>query len=1278
MDARRFTSMVAAWLCMTVGCALLWSMPVQAKTVHVFAGSFGSEGAGPGQFKDPRGIAVNDTTHDVYVVDTQNNRVQEFDSTGSTLLGEFNGSGSPTGVFSEPTQIAVDNSDDPLDPSAGDLYVVDSGNGVIDKFTETGAYVGQLTGSCEAEKEQLPCGKSKFIPFLKGNAGIEDIAVDPKGMLWADESTGNFYNFSDALVNEYISTRKPLGTGGSALGIDYEDNLYLQDGSEGTAKYTGSGELLINPFAPQREYIVKGIAVDSTASEVYIDYGTKVEAFTLGGSQIESFGAGHLAANQYGQGSEGVAVDQSSGTVYATDLAANDVVVFDAFELPSVDLAALSEQTPRSATLNGTVNPEGSPVTSCEFEYVAASEYEPEASNPYSKGARVPCSPASFGAGSSPVPVGAHLTGLTPERRYHYRLIAENATHIPSATSDQEFTAGPVLGGEFATRVTSESATLNVPIDPNGDDTHYYFQFGQTSSYEFEVPVSLPPGVDLGSIAGVQNISVHVQDHLAPGTIYHYRVVVSQNGEEFDEPDATFTTQSVSGSSVLPDSRAWELVSPVNKKGALIEQFGNANGAGDEIQTARDGSAITYFTVGPAVGENPQGKPIFDQTLSARVPGGWSSEDLTLPRRVAENGERAGDIGILSEYDLFSSDLSLAVVEPSGETPPLSPEASERTIYLRDNMSESFMPLVTAENIADPETHFGGIDPDTRMWFVAATPDLSHVLLATPYALTKEASFESSYGQQDQWNLYEWSAGHLKLVNILPEAEGGETTRGPSPSVRLADGTTSEGAPSYVNPSAVSSDGRRIAWDLGVPGENSLGYEGFYVRDMIEERTVKVGGPHAVFQWMNSDGSEIFYLEGGDLYAFDFDTGTRTDLTADHGAGESNGGVQQLVSDVSQDGSYVYFVAKGVLAGTTGAVSGGDNLYLLHNNGGAWSTTYIGTLSPEDENDWFKSDVAAGIPNLSNVSSRVSPDGRYLAFMSDRSLTGYDNTDAVSGHRDEEVFLYDAQADRLVCASCDPTGARPVGAFDQTRSPLLVDRNELWTGQVGDADPWLAGSIPGWDRGIISGSRYQPRYLSDSGRLFFDSVDALVPRASNGLEDVYEYEPAGVGGCSENGSSGAVVYEASSGGCVGLISSGISGQESAFFDASENGNDVFFVTVAKLVGVDYDAGYDVYDAHVCGSEGVACVVEPVSPPPCSSGDSCKAAPLPQPTIFGPTPSATFSGVGNVVEEAKPKAKGKTKSKAKKRPKRAKQRAKGRRTRRAARSRVGGASGRGGR
>ena len=68
------------------------------------------------------------------------------------------------------------------------------------------------------------------------------------------------------------------------------------------------------------------------------------------------------------------------------------------------------------------------------------------------------------------------------------------------------------------------------------------------------------------------------------------------------------------------------------------------------------------------------------------------------------------------------------------------------------------------------------------------------------------------------------------------------------------------------------------------------------------------------------------------------------------------------------------------------------------------------------------------LQDLADVTAGVSPDGEYLAFMSDRSLTGYDNVDAnpaAKGARDEEVYLYDASTKLLVCASCNPNGEPP-------------------------------------------------------------------------------------------------------------------------------------------------------------------------------------------------------------------------------------------------------------
>jgi hypothetical protein len=201
------------------------------------------------------------------------------------------------------------------------------------------------------------------------------------------------------------------------------------------------------------------------------------------------------------------------------------------------------------------------------------------------------------------------------------------------------------------------------------------------------------------------------------------------------------------------------------------------------------------------------------------------------------------------------------------------------------------------------------------------------------------------------------------------------------------------------------------------------------------------------------------------------------------------------------------------------------------------------------------------------------------------------------------------------------------------RAPL-VDNEEAWEGR------WLSGSVPVRYAVGIGGKLglYQPRYLSNGGRLFFDSTDALVPQDVNHSEDVYEYEPkpngeaAASDDCSETGST----FSAAADGCIDLISAGTSTEESVFLDASENGNDVFFLTASKLTNSDIDTAYDVYDAHSCGvGASWACTASvTVSSTTCESDAACKAS---QQTgggvALGLPASEVFEGAGNLVVSA---------------------------------------------
>jgi hypothetical protein len=451
-------------------------------------------------------------------------------------------------------------------------------------------------------------------------------------------------------------------------------------------------------------------------------------------------------------------------------------------------------------------------------------------------------------------------------------------------------------------------------------------------------------------------------------------------------------------------------------------------------------------------------------------------------------------------------------------------------------------------------------------------------------------------------SMYEWSGGQLALVSVLPVSEGAAAVGG------AFGGFVHQREDARH---AISNDGSRVVWTSYGSAPH------LYLRDSVRGETVRLDAGLAgipEFQTASADVSEVFFTDNGDLYEYDVVHGELLRLTV---------GAETRVSvlGASEDGSYVYFVANGVLA--PGAVAGqcapspplpeaSCNLYVRHDG----TVRLVRVLSGADNADWS--------PRLAGLTARVSSDGRWLAFMSQRSLTGYDNHDAISGEPDEEVFLYEAEHDRVVCASCDPTGARPLGVEygklgESPGFPSLVGGNIVWETQ------WLAANIPGWTPYSLGNALYQSRYLSDSGRLFFNSNEALVPKDVNGTWDVYEYEPPGVGGCTQ----ASVTFGERSGGCVGPVSSGSSPEESAFLDASETGGDVFFLTAAKLSSQDNDTSLDIYDAHECTSASPCLPVAAVLPPPCSTGDACKAAPSPQPSIFGAPASATFSGAGNV-------------------------------------------------
>jgi hypothetical protein len=1136
----------------------------------------------------------------VYVAGEQNgvSVVSVFNEAGA-LKATWNGAATPEGSFGVFTgftgetvgsisDVAVDNSANPLSPGSGDVFVevgrqFDSNESrVIDIFHPEAdgeeRYVGQITGPSLGE----PFG---YIPRMAVDEANGDLFVTENSAVDVFEPNG---------LGSYVFVRRlsgppPTGT---------FDSIYA-------------------------------VAVDSATGEVYV-----TEAPPNAPSRIDQFSAtGTYLGNVENVVTAALAVDPESHYLYTTSTVYGpDLVV------PDVTTGLPSSVQPESGQLNGTVDANGAGKASCQFEWGTTPAL----------GKSVPCQHEVEGEGATPVEV--MLAGLERDTTYYYRLQASNAngTNLSGESQIQSFTTpGVVIRRESVADVSADAATFAATIDPDKQATSYYFQYGPSSAYGQTSPAA--PGEAIGS--GASNVEVpqlHIQG-LSPDTAYYYRVVAvseAKLGEVetvYGEGDM-FTTQAAGGSFSLLDGRQWELVSPPSKMGAQIfPPGGGTPGTSGVLQAAAAGNAIVYQTNVPT-NDEPQGYVRNETVLSTRgTDAEWSTQNISVP-----HDQEAGSLGEVGlEYRAFSPDLSRAALLPvTTEFTPLSPEASESTSYLRTDyppgdpeahcVSACYRPLVTGKpgyaNV--PSGTVFGEEPNgvcrqrvCGPTFMGGSPDLSHVILSSPAQLTETPA--------PAGGVYEWSAGRLRLVDVLPKGEEGPAILAGSQDARLTDSRH-----------AVSDDGERVILEGGSSGGNeggNTGGNGLYLREGATSEageTIRLdalqggAGPSAgvVYMTASSDDSRVFFVDRGhltasssasgeDLYEYDLNApvGSRlSDLSVDANAGEA--AEVESVIGASEDGSYVYFGASGVLA--EGAKAGALNLYMRHDG----VTKLIAVLPANDYEAFYN--------EFHGMHGRVSPDGNWLAFMSTGDLTGYDTRDAASGERDAEVYLYDAVTGRLVCASCNPTGARPSGAFVEAGRQL---------------EGWVAASVPQWTfiegAGIGLGTFYQSRYLSDGGRLLFDSLDALVPQDVNGTEDVYEYEPPGVGGCTASSALFAVHAD----GCVGLVSSGASPAESTFLDASETGGDIFFLTRSQLVPQDYDTARDVYDAQECTSVE-PCASTAVQPPACTTEASCKASPTPQPALYGAPASATFSGTGNLTSSSTPVGQSRSKPKSKASPK----------------------------
>lgn len=678
----------------------------------------------------------------------------------------------------------------------------------------------------------------------------------------------------------------------------------------------------------------------------------------------------------------------------------------------------------------------------------------------------------------------------------------------------------------------------------------------------------------------------------------------------------------------FPEGRVYELVSPVYKGGYGVVGI---------LAVAQNGESVAFSTLQSFGGGY----------LASRGASDWSTVSLAPPAAMEpyySDGDFSPTLG--SSLTLNRTGANHGFAQYQG---------TERVFLLHRTDTPD-----TEANFEVAGMVLGTVNKrPTSTLYEGASPDFCHILFdagEAPFLL-------EALGAQGE-HLYELDSG----------CGGGE------PSLRLVD-VNNQGK--MINPHCTVSPGIDQSYAGGPNKFNSIaagGSEVFFTtnvesgaqpscRNGVHQLFVRVGGAttlevskpmseaaecgkevpckgavgrgSANFQGANEAGTEVFFTTAQSLLGEDKDKGNDlymarigcpgeeecepaqkavTSLVQvshdSHASGEA-AEVQGVVR-VAPDGSRVYFVARAVLSEGLNAeghvpVKGAENLYVYDMTSGK-STFMVDLCSGPglsgEVNDPHcptnLDDATGGRNDMALADGRgaaqtAGVDGRFLVFSSYAQLLAGDTGTAA------DVYRYDAESGVLDRVSLGEAG------YDDNGNNSAFDAH-IEHGNSGGKVSWQYEM----DNRAIS---------EDGSRIVFTTTEPLSPRATNGVEDVYEWH-------MDTGNSE---------GSVSLISSGSAEEPDKQVVISPSGRDIFFVTAAGVVPQDIDDAPDIYDARLGG--GFAPV--PAEAQPCS-GDACQGpltnpAPLLVPGSVSQEPSGNFA----VPVVAKPKAKPKPKAKRKK-------------------------------
>jgi hypothetical protein len=972
-----------------------------------------------------------------------------------------------------------------------------------------------------------------FITEVAEPEGPKDIVVDGKGYLYVYETAGS------RIVRFKPSVYEP-----EAEKITYGNSSVM---------VTGAG-------------LLNSLAITPSNNHLFVKRAKSVTEFSSAeeGNAVleEGIGSSVLSENLNGQG---LAVDEAHGRIYAAD--SGKVRVFKLAPPHELLMTVEESSLPEGGALTAFTSIAADETTGNFFISDGSSSkeiYEFDENGEFVttvESGFPPIAGSEVAVDNGPLSPNSGFN--SPEGAGYLFATSEEGVGINFAFEPPISLCSPEVESISFANVSEEDAELQATINPCQGETQYTFEYTTRESFEaekFEGAVIAGEGSIPAGKFGVEVAAPATG--LAPETAYVFRVVAENEvGEakaegsfitypapESIEPCPNDSTRA-GLSALLPDCRAYELVTPPDTNARTPRGISTFAGTYFTTREASPGgNEVSFTTEGGAIpGYEGTGSLLGDPYLATRGSSGWGTAS-------------AGPNGVDSFAPVLGStspDQGFSFWD-SGPRGSAAIEGRE-TAYLRypDGHSE----IVGRGSIGTDQVALGEMISENG----------SHVV------------FES---------VNDPKRGH-PAVQLEPNAPPGGTQ---AVYDRTVDALTGEEEthvisllPGNVTPPAgqdagyegASLDGKGIAFVSG---------KKLYLRHDNQE-TYEIG-EGATFAGVAEGGARIFYVKGGDLFAFDAESEETIRF--------SEGGDVTPVN-VAAGGTAAYFVSPGVLTGAEEnpngdtAQPGEENLYLSREG----AISFVGTVTKGDVEagglgSWTSVVGAVGgnAGRLGRDPSRATPDGNALLFESRADLSGYDP----EGHA--EIYRYDSVSDELDCLSCNPTQAPAIGEASLQSNLLGFGEDEPFSDYV------LVGNL-----------------RADGRRAFFQSSEQLVARDTDRLQDVYEWEAQGVGSCERPQ------------GCLYLISSGRSSRVNYLYAVSDSGDNVFFRTTDLLVPADTDSTPSIYDARVDGG-----FIE--EPETCQIGQDCGGTVTPGPSLAGPASEALGPPDNFVPPKKCPKGKSK--------------------------------------